>query len=288
MTSNVSIWDDKIHIIYVVELVFYSGLLCSTVGALLRGRHRPKAFYLTALSVLKIAGLAISLDAAVKSVNATNNDKLSDMPSLGLVTTGAILISIATTPLLYVTQAFCFPEDLFKAIPRAAIAPRLMVLLPAILSIVGYDYWSTKGSHSTTGLTLVRASSIIFLATYLIFLLVGAVSSFKSRRNCDTSRDLGVMIVLLACPFFLVRFVYTILSAFELSTDTSAYHKFNTFNGDWRLYLGMFVVMEFMVELIYVIGLHLIISRDRTNSSHQRGDVDTVMESIPEASKIDA
>ncbi|SCU78957.1 LANO_0A04610g1_1 [Lachancea nothofagi CBS 11611] len=259
MTSNVSIWDDKIHVIYVVELVFYSGLLCGAVAALLRRRESLKGFFLSIISALKIAGLAISLNSAVKTVNATNDNGATEMPSTGLVIAGSILISLATTPLLFLTQSFAFPKITNRLVSRLV---RLAVIAPAALSIAGYNLLSEGNSNSSSGISLVKASSILYLVIYVNMVSYGLVTFCKRNGEADQLRTLSMYTVLLAMPFFLVRFVYTIVASFDLTSDISAFHKFDIFNGDWRIYLAMFVVMEFIVELVYVIGLHLLINRE--------------------------
>lgn len=62
-----------------------------------------------------------------------------------------------------------------------------------------------------------------------------------------------------------VRLIYNILSAFSpaptlssgeivSSNPSSSLAKFNSFSGSWQLYLVMFVLMELLVVLIYVIA----------------------------------
>ncbi|CEP61247.1 uncharacterized protein LALA0_S02e10044g [Lachancea lanzarotensis] len=259
MTTKTTFWDNKQHTVLVVELVFYSILLVASVGALLRRRQLSKGAILCSISALKISGCAVSVHAAIQTVNAINSQGATKYPSVSLVTTGAILTSLATAPLILLTRAFCPTGDLPQRFQKFI---RITVIVPAIIAIVGYNDWANGGSSMTTGIALVKASSILYLALYLAFVASGLVMYLQVRNSATRIESTGVFIVLLAMPFFLVRFIYVIASSFVLTTNMSAYHKFSFFNGDWRTSLSMFVVMEFVVEVIYCFGVHLLISRE--------------------------
>lgn len=51
-----------------------------------------------------------------------------------------------------------------------------------------------------------------------------------------------------ALPFLLVRLIYSILAAFASSTQS----RFSPVVGDWRIYLGMSLIMEYVVVVTYV------------------------------------
>jgi len=53
-----------------------------------------------------------------------------------------------------------------------------------------------------------------------------------------------------ALPFLAVRVVYTVLSAY--SGSKPQLHKFNRITGDWKFYLVMGLIMEYVVVLIYI------------------------------------
>ncbi|SCU84069.1 LANO_0C00298g1_1 [Lachancea nothofagi CBS 11611] len=259
MSSNVSLWDNKIHVIYVVELVFYSCVLCGAVAAMFRQASKFRASYLSTISILKIAGLGICLHAAIQTVAATNDQNTSEEPSAGLVTAGSIMIALATAPLLELTKSYAFSRD---ANVRVVSLSRTGVIAGVALSIAGYSMWSQGNSSSGTGISLVKAASIIYLATYVFVVGFGTFQYVAQRQSSEKARNIALLTVFIAMPFFLIRFIYTIISSFALSTNLSAYHKFNIFNGDWKVYLGMFVVMEFVVELIYLAGLHVLITQE--------------------------
>jgi len=64
-----------------------------------------------------------------------------------------------------------------------------------------------------------------------------------------------------ALPFLGIRVLYSILSSYsgslvpniEVSTNNSL-SKFNASNGDWRIYLVMGLIMEYVVVLVYTIA----------------------------------
>ncbi|SCU94069.1 LAME_0F05974g1_1 [Lachancea meyersii CBS 8951] len=259
MTSEITFWDDKRHIVFVLELIFYSGLLLTAVAALSRRRHMGKSLTLGAIAVLKISGVGISVHAATQTVDAVNSQDASKLPSTGIVTAGAILVSLASAPLIMLTRAFCPPDDLPDQLQRGA---RTIMLLPAILSIVGYNLWANQDPSTDTGIAMAKASSILYLAVYLLFVIFGLYRYSQLHGRATRVLTTGTCTVLLAMPFLIVRFVFIIISSFALDSDMTAYHKFSFFNGDWRASLSMFVVMEFMVELIYSVGLHLLITRE--------------------------
>ncbi|SCU91473.1 LAFA_0F03950g1_1 [Lachancea sp. 'fantastica'] len=263
MSSKVTFWDGKEHIVYVVEIAFYSVLFIASVAALLRRRQLVKGTILCTISALKISGSAVSVHAAIQTVNAINSPDTSKFPSTSLVTVGAILTSLATAPLLVLTRAFCPEDSLHKKLQRFS---RILVIVPAILAIVGYNYWADGGSSMDTGIALVKASSILYVALYLLFVASGLKKYLQIRDSATRLEATGIFIVLTAMPFFIVRFVFVIASSFSLTTNMNAHHKFSYFDGDWRISLSMFVVMEFVVEIVYCFGVHLLISREAQQS----------------------
>jgi hypothetical protein len=53
-----------------------------------------------------------------------------------------------------------------------------------------------------------------------------------------------------ALPFLAVRLVYNVLSAY--SGFKPQLHKFSRSTGDWRIYLVMSLIMEYVVVFIYI------------------------------------
>ena len=72
-------------------------------------------------------------------------------------------------------------------------------------------------------------------------------------------------VLALAFPPLGVRVIYGVLSAFspalrftstgfEPSDPSASLAKFNTFTGSWQIFLVMFVIMELLVAVIYIVA----------------------------------
>jgi len=57
------------------------------------------------------------------------------------------------------------------------------------------------------------------------------------------------MLSTLLIPFLAVRVVYHVLSAYSVTEPKFA--RFNSITGDWKLFLGMSLIMEYIVVLFY-------------------------------------
>ncbi|SCU82080.1 LAMI_0B08856g1_1 [Lachancea mirantina] len=254
MTSS-AIFKDKIHAVFVAEIVFYSLAFLATLASFARrGKMTSIKLYLLLLISLKLAGTSLSLRAAVEIVNSGDGTMSNGTTVLFIV--GGVLTSVASAPLIHCTRILLPPLPK-KRHPKQAHLERFLAnlsrltLIAAIAtSAAGYGQLSGSTSTAEEGAKIVQASSILFPAGYLMLLAAGSLAYKTTHSDWPLIKLYGVAV---AFPFFILRFIYIIISAFSLTGNLLEYHKFSVLNGDWRPYLGMFVVMDFCIVIIYLV-----------------------------------
>jgi hypothetical protein len=126
-------------------------------------------------------------------------------------------------------------------------------------------------SDVNTGHTLTRVGSVLFMATYACLFAMHVILWGRRQHIPTHHRTVSVphtsvsllMIftrltyhlvqllagVSLALPPLFVRIVYSLLSSFASSSQS----RWSPISGDWRIYLTMGLIMEYLVVCVYVI-----------------------------------
>lgn len=144
-----------------------------------------------------------------------------------------------------------------------------IALVGLVLSIVG-------GTESNT--TLRRVGVILYLVLYILLVAIhvkcwlNASTLMKHRKTVSLqytqtlSSSLICFKLLIgisaALPFLLVRVIYSVLATFSGSMvvsstslpSTNSLAKFNVVSGDWRVFLVMSLIMEYIVVVIYTVA----------------------------------
>lgn len=221
-------------------------------------RLRRTWYFFSVFAVVKIVGDALLIANMVQENNG-------NPPSEGLLTPGSILTSISMAPLFFgmrnlLTKARR-PDMEHKRRPPIMI---VLIVAGAAFSIAGYLEYILNRNFSL-GCILVKVSAFVFLAAALVLLFHGIDHLRKTPSVYVESYKVYVYALLLAMPFILVRIVYFILSAFALETsgDLTHYSKFSILNGSWSARLGMLVIMEMCVALVYSVAGFLFHARSK-------------------------
>jgi len=177
--------------------------------------------------------------------------KSSSNPSTGLIIAATILSGIGLAPLLLATLGFVTTIAAHGAPLSQQLLRGCRILLTAglVLAIAGGSMLTPDNSSSSisTGHTLAKVGVILFLAAYgLLFAL--HIRLWQERQDIAPNHRTLLSGVSLALPPLLVRIIYSILSAFASSTTS----RFSALNGDWRIFLVMGLIMEFIVVCVYV------------------------------------
>jgi hypothetical protein len=180
----------------------------------------------------------------------------------------------------------------------------ILGIVALALSVVGgSNATSTKPSEMSQSNTYRHVGSILFVVLYALLIAahVGcwccASRLMKySRTVCHSHSCLSLQYVDAICPqlliaissalpFLGIRVLYSVLSSYsgspvpniEPSTNSSL-SKFNISNGDWRIYLAMGLIMEYIVVLVYTTaGARIPLQDDHSDGK----DIPSQMEHIP-------
>ncbi|KAK9490424.1 hypothetical protein V1508DRAFT_424983, partial [Lipomyces doorenjongii] len=247
MTSGLNPRGD----IAVAEIVVYSfllvisGLNCVRFGF----KHQDGWIFLSIFCMLRLVASALVIVV-----------EESSHPSTGIIVAEITVNNIALTPLHMAALGFlttCVQlatsdDSVPSNLTQLLRISRLALITSIVLGIIGATQLSNN-TASTTGHALSKASVLVVTAVYcfLAFLslyLLGFAKVIGHSRMLVTG-------VILALPFLGVRIIYSILSAFSSSASNS---KFSSATGSWQIYLGMDVIMEFVVvAVLTVTGLVL-------------------------------
>jgi len=125
------------------------------------------------------------------------------------------------------------------------------------LSIYGGTLVTNPNEHHKSD-TFRHIGNILFAVLYGLVVVVHVGYWLHANTLNKNGRTLlvGISSVL---PFLGVRMVYAVLSSFSGSpipssttTTTNSLSKFNLSNGDWRIYLVMALLMEYVVVVVYI------------------------------------
>ncbi|KAK9478640.1 hypothetical protein V1514DRAFT_330635 [Lipomyces japonicus] len=192
--------------------------------------------------------------------------ELTSNPTIGLVVAQVTLTAIALTPLLSAAIGFLKSaakfgtgQDLPRFFVYALRLSKLALLAAIVIGIIaGSDLANGAESVSSAnnGRYLTKVSALILLGVFVSICVYTAW--FLSHGNSLGHFRTIVIGVGLSLPFFLVRIIYSILSAFTLSGSGyfsgGVANKFNTINGSWPIYLVMAVLSQFFITVILFIA----------------------------------
>ncbi|KAK9452140.1 uncharacterized protein V1518DRAFT_369819 [Limtongia smithiae] len=256
------------------EIAFYAIALCFCVLNNIRhGFSRKQGWLLiTLFALMRFVGSIL-----VVVIQQTSSDNVS------LYIAEVTISSIALTPLISATlifliRAFRFyvPESSGSSLHDIAIRVLSLILLASIiLSIVAGSQMSnyTDDSKVSSAIMLSHVAVCLLTGVYGVIVIVTGLLIFSPYSAPTTTTPTMLLhAIALSLPFLLVRIIYSLLSAFTLSVATGGYFgsggsKFNNITGSWQIYLGMGVIMEFAIIIIYVVCGVLL---EKFDSSQQR------------------
>ncbi|KAK9329314.1 hypothetical protein V1520DRAFT_295553 [Lipomyces starkeyi] len=224
--------------IAVVEVAVYTiALVISVINCVRYDFKRQTGWvYLSIFCICRIVASALTIVV----------EESSD-PSTGMITAEMIVSNIALTPLhlaalglLTTSTRLTLADTMSKVFTKLLRFCRLALSVAIVLGIVGGVELAKDGT-SQTGHTLSRVSVILITVAFAILM---SLSLFFLRfATLQPHNRMLILGVTVALPFLLVRIIYSICYAFSSSTMS----KFSTLTGDWKIYLGMDVIMEFVV-----------------------------------------
>ncbi|KIJ34914.1 hypothetical protein M422DRAFT_34854 [Sphaerobolus stellatus SS14] len=232
--------------IAIAEIIFYIPVLLISLGVTFKHGFSRKVGWV----LLVIFATIRILGAVLLIITQTQSN-----PSSGIITTAGIVQSIGLSPLIVATLGFVsyLAIHAFPSLTRPLHLIHILVTIGLILSVTGGIDASPDHSPSDQkdGRNHSKIGSILFLAAY--FALAGLqvlLHGVRERFNDNQIKFLNVLS--LALPFLFVRVLYTVLAAF--TAKSSGPSKFSSISGDWKIYLFMGLLMEYIVVLIYIIG----------------------------------
>ncbi|KAK9365637.1 hypothetical protein V1509DRAFT_632625 [Lipomyces kononenkoae] len=236
--------------IAIAEIVVYAiFLVISIFNCVRHGFKRQDGWIFLAIFCI----LRIVASVLVIVVETSSN------PSVGLIVAELTVSNIALTPLHMAALGFlttCARLTFDDVVPQNLAyllrIVRLALIAAIVLGIVSASELSSN-SLSGTGHDLQKASVLLITAVFA-FLTVFSLYLLGFTKPVGHSRMLTLALTV-TLPFLFVRVLYSILSVFLYS---SANDKFNSATGSWQIYLGMDVIMEFVVVgVLAITGLLL-------------------------------
>lgn len=125
---------------------------------------------------------------------------------------------------------------------QALYLPHIVAL--ALTIVGGIDLSSARPSPHPSGKQFARAGVSIFMAVFLLYVLVCLITAIKA--NVAHGEKCILVGVLAAIPFLFIRILYAVLA---VSRDKG---KFTLLNGSATTQLGMGIIQEMVVVLVYV------------------------------------
>jgi len=257
-----------------VIIPFYVPILLISFMLVLRHGFRRESgwIFLFIFSIIRILGAALQIASQlVRPIN------------INLYIAAAILNAAGLSPLLLGTLGFV-QTVAKKAFGENPVLTRGYRLLGAIgivgfiLSIVGgINASSTSQSQLNQSKTFRHVGSILFIVLYGLLIAVHIGCWLRASELTRARRTLLIAISS-ALPFLGIRVIYSVLSAYSgslipdaASSTTSSLSKFNITNGEWQIYLGMGLIMEYIVVLVYTVaGTKIPLHNDDDDFSPQK------------------
>ncbi|GJJ08727.1 hypothetical protein Clacol_002946 [Clathrus columnatus] len=226
----------------IAEIVFYIPIIVVAFIVTLRHGFNRKAGWVLLLSfaVIRFVGSIL----AVVAQDEAN-------PSSTLLTVAGILQALGLSPLLLATFAFIskLVDMTLPHLSRLLNLVRIILVVGLILAIIGGTDQTPGNSQSSQndGHTLSKVSSILYLVGYLALFGVH-VLLWSVREDLPAVYRKFLLHISIALPFLAVPVLYFILGSFKPNS------KFSPTTGDWRIYLVMDLIMEYIVVCIYIVS----------------------------------
>ncbi|CUS09679.1 unnamed protein product, partial [Tuber aestivum] len=246
--------------LFLSEVILGIVFLSLTAYNISRTPRETGWWYIAIFCLFRITGSALLLTITVKRSHA---DKSLIIPAI-------VFSGIAVSPLLAACLGFlnsCTQHltTIYHPILRLLALTHLFVLAALILNTVGgvlIPLHSTTSSSSPTppsasaiaslnhAITYIRASSLLFLTSWVLILLSLAILSRHWRAFAWTARAFYVA-VLGGMPCLFVRILYAVLAAWDLGKGgvvvPGGGNRYGVLKGDVGVLAGMRVCMEFLV-----------------------------------------
>ncbi|KAL8925830.1 MAG: hypothetical protein Q9208_003327 [Pyrenodesmia sp. 3 TL-2023] len=226
--------------IAIAEIIIYFFLLPFSISLTYRhGVYRAFAFfYLCIFCSLRIAAAALGI---ASENNRENRENLVWSEILGSVGIGPLLL--AGFHFLSRLNLNSEPRSLRRL--RAIQALYLPHIVALALSIVGgVELSSYRPSPHTSGKQFAQAGISIFLVVFLLYVLLCLITAVTA--TVAPGEKCILFGVLAAIPFLFIRILYAMLA---VSRDRG---KFAILNGSATTQLGMAIIQEMVVVLVYI------------------------------------
>lgn len=241
--------DDR-NAIAIAQVAAYSPLLL--IALFLARRHGFSRgtgwIFLATFSLTRLIGA--SLDIATIANPRSSSLYIGATVCNGI---GVAPLFLATSglydQLLSPLDAKLSPHPLGLTITLHSRLVELTALTATVLGIVGSV--QAGNDYKTTGRftlqSLNKAASALYILIFLAILDLTAFATFYARKGMLPSRAPPVLRAAWASlPLLFVRLLYSCLSTFVTSTT-----KFNLLSGNVWIFLGMSVIEEIIVVLLY-------------------------------------
>ncbi|CDO69939.1 hypothetical protein BN946_scf184836.g13 [Trametes cinnabarina] len=264
--------------IAVAEIVLYVPIFFVAIPLVLRHGFTRKAgwIFLILLAIIRIVGGVTHILFEQKPSNTTLQIIFNVMEASGL------------SPLLVASVGFLSTVGQYSLDdhPLMSRGTRLMGILGTVALALAIAGGIKAGEAKTqsdldSGTKLRKIGSALFGVLYVAIVGVTAFC-FQNKHKILKYRRKLLSGIAAALPFLFVRVLYAILSAFSPSplgfdadgqriavTSSSPLKTFNSTTGRWEVYLGMSVIAEYIVVLIYTsVGLRTPLNKDEAEYAH--------------------
>lgn len=235
--------------ISVAEIAVFIPVL--VVAILLALRHgfsiHSGWFYLITFSLLRIVGAGLQLG------------ELKDASNANLYIGAAICQNIGFSPLLLTTIGLLrrirgSMDKKSRFVQITLLVTQLLISAALALGIVGGidagQNFSSTGKFTYSKLSKIAVA--LFVVSFVIVILAVLYTSFSIQAIGSGEKRL-LLVIVLSLPILAIRLVYSCLSNF-LTTQP----KWNTLTGSANLLLGLEVIPEMVVAILYeAFGLSL-------------------------------
>lgn len=201
------------EVLDIIEIVYYVPALPVAAYVCFKHGFSREAGWLTLviLSLVRIIGAATGIAAVTD-------------PSTGLITTSLVMSSIGSATLVAALTGVVNRIENGSRQSHLPARTRKLLQLVSIAAIalgaVGASKMSSSNaSDRSSGETYMRVAAILILVQFLATVLILAFSAFNMRAIMDGDRKLFALAAA-ACPFILVRVIYSICSAFNYNSST--------------------------------------------------------------------
>ncbi|CAL1702531.1 unnamed protein product [Somion occarium] len=237
--------------ISIVEIIFYIPILATSLIITLRHGFSRRAgwIFLLILAIIRIVGSAIHLASENNQSNTTLRITYSVLEAAGLSP-----LIVATLGFLNTIALHAFDGDRAVTLILRLLGTTSIVALALVIAggikLANADNDISKLNSAST---LRHVGAILFLVLFIFLALLHLYYWAQRDRIMEHRRKLLIGISL-ALPFLGVRVIYAVLSSYapvDPNDTNGSLAKFSTSTGAWAIYLGMAVIMEFIVVLIY-------------------------------------